>query len=457
MNAMDVAGDGRLDVLDGCHQAAHVLGAVLVGAGDGTCDGVDDHQRDRGAFCRGGGDGGADQLGELFRVGEVDAGRQQAERQVHAVHAVMAQPGAHTAPHAAHALAGHVEHAALLHLVAEPWRATGDVQRPGNQQERLQARRRTVGDAEAVCGDDVLDEPFHRRHVGQRGDIERGEYIRRGSVRRRSIRRLFVSRNVARRRAGGGRCHGRHARNGPGLHAAQGISYLGHHLVGAAAGARQVDLAAVLRPYLGEQLIGRGRATQAVTKGAQHGEDGVAHVGLAPIRDNAGGQPQRPWVQGVDDSGGLVGTGARGAAAERYHPIRRGGDSDVFGVGVGIPFVTAAKPVHRRMGNDEAAITAYIHAGQYVLLGRHRSAGVLNDDVDAAARGEGIRRDGEDAMLALQPRQQFLSDLTVEIQNKDTADRASDDADSVTANGKPIMQLRGGGALALIRCPWDSG
>ena len=341
-----MAGDGRLDVLDRGHQAAHVLGAVLVGAGDGAGDGVDDDQRDVCALGRGGRHRGADQLGELLGIGEVDAGGQQAERQVDAVHAVMAQPGAHAASHAAHALAGDVEHAALLHLVAEPRRAAGDVQRPADQQERLQARRRAVGDAEAIGGDDVLDEPFHRRHVRQRGDIQRREHIGMCRGLLRSIRWLLAGRGVARRRAGGGRRNGRHARNGPGLHAAQGIAYLGHHLVGAAAGARQIDLAAVLRPHLGEEFVGGRRAPQAIAQRAEHGEDGIAHVGLAPVRHDAGGQPQRPWLQRVDDGGGLVGAGACRAAGQFHHPVGRGSHLHIFGMRVGIPFVAPAEAVH---------------------------------------------------------------------------------------------------------------
>ena len=105
------------------------------------------------------------------------------------------------------------------------------------------------------------------------------------------------------------------------------------------------------------------------------------------------------------------------------------------------------------MGNDEAAIAADIHAGQHVLLGRHMTAGVLKDDVDAAAWRERIRCDREDAMLALQARQQVLSDLAVEILHEDAADRAGDDANAVAADGEPVMQLRGGGALALIGSP----
>ena len=60
VHAVHVAGDVGLDVLDGGDEPAHVLGAVLVGAGDGAGDGVDHHQRDRRAFLGGGGDGGAD-------------------------------------------------------------------------------------------------------------------------------------------------------------------------------------------------------------------------------------------------------------------------------------------------------------------------------------------------------------------------------------------------------------
>ena len=75
--------DGNIKIASDAIQAAagghHFLSVQLghqkpISAGDGAGDGVDHHHRDRRAFLGGGGDGGADQAGELLGVGAARTG-----------------------------------------------------------------------------------------------------------------------------------------------------------------------------------------------------------------------------------------------------------------------------------------------------------------------------------------------------------------------------------------------
>ena len=119
----------------------------------------------------------------------------------------------------------------------------------------------------------------------------------------------------------------------------------------------------------------------------------------------------------------------------------------------GVPFVSAAEPVHGRVRDDEAAITTHIEAGEDVLAGWDRSPRMLQHDVKAAAGRECIGCGGQCAVLAFQPAQERLAVLAVEVEHEEVADGTGDQADAVATDGEPVVQLGLGGAGVLERRP----